>query len=239
MDQSAINKIIMDAESEDPARKLEKLEKEFQILKGSIKKLILDIREQMNNAENPFLNIQQIQAPAPVPRIETPAPEDIVIEPEEKSSITNRDEAQFKPEETGMENKMIEMEEQSRMLEDMMSRTRDSLGTGTRIKPGRIDPFTMTRLMEWTRAMIRKNGMERFNDLIEMYVLTGYINEDMKVVIQKVAKLMETEPHKAPRRLDIKDCVSDLYALNIILNPKDKEFDSKMLSVLLNAETRQ
>jgi Na+/phosphate symporter len=54
MDQSAINKIILDSSStEDPNKRVEKLEKEVMILKGSIKKLVVDIREQMNNAENP------------------------------------------------------------------------------------------------------------------------------------------------------------------------------------------
>ncbi len=67
MDQSAINKIIMDASEEDPSKKVEKLEKEVMIIKGSIKKLIVDIREQMNNAENPFLNIQQLQMPPQAP----------------------------------------------------------------------------------------------------------------------------------------------------------------------------
>ncbi len=69
MDQSAINKIIMDASEEDPGKKVEKLEKEVMIIKGSIKKLIVDIREQMNNAENPFLNIQQMQMPPQAPII--------------------------------------------------------------------------------------------------------------------------------------------------------------------------
>ena len=69
MDQSAINKIIMDSSEEDPNKKVEKLEKEVMIIKGSIKKLIVDIREQMNNAENPFLNIQQLQMPPQAPVI--------------------------------------------------------------------------------------------------------------------------------------------------------------------------
>lgn len=46
-------------------KKIENIEKELHILKGSIKKLIIDIREEMNNYENPFLNLQQFQVQAP------------------------------------------------------------------------------------------------------------------------------------------------------------------------------
>jgi hypothetical protein len=69
MDQSEVNQIIMDSSEPDIGNKFEKLDKEFMILKGSIKKLILDIREQMNNTDNPFSNIQMMQMPPPVPAI--------------------------------------------------------------------------------------------------------------------------------------------------------------------------
>ena len=83
MDQGAINKIIMESSGEDPNKKIEKLEKEVMILKGSIKKLIVDIREQMNNAENPFLNIQTLQMPAQAPVIkEDPIELDIPENPD-------------------------------------------------------------------------------------------------------------------------------------------------------------
>ena len=68
MDQTAMENNMMgnlqeipDSESES---KIDSMEKELQILKGSIKKIMIDIREQMNKSNNPFLNVQQIQAPA-------------------------------------------------------------------------------------------------------------------------------------------------------------------------------
>ncbi|MCD1296039.1 hypothetical protein CUJ83_13630 [Methanocella sp. CWC-04] len=239
MDQSAINKIIMDAEAEDPAKKLEKLEKEMQILKGSIKKLILDIREQMNNADNPFLNIQQFQAPAATPRIDGEKFLEDTVNDDEEKPVKKSGEMNKEPSTYGFEEDRMEIDEERKMLEDMRFRLREGAGHISYKGSKKLDPFTMTKLMEWTRTMLRKNGQERFNEMIDMYVLAGYIDDDMKNIIQKVSKLMETEPQKVPKKLDIKEYVRDLYTLYVILNPKDTEFDSRMLSVLLNSENKQ
>ncbi len=274
MDQSAINKIIMDASDEDPSKKVEKLEKEIMIIKGSIKKLIVDIREQMNNAENPFLNIQQLQVPSQAPTLnesadepenpenagqddeeqeaKKPSPKDKKRkkpsdkDSEEEENVDDRshsddDAADRMGSQQGLSRRDLEMisefEEQKKMLEAMKSRT--SAGgpaslTGTR----RIDPYTMNQIMDWTRMMLRKNGGERMKDLLEMYVSTGYISEETRAIIQRMSKLMESEPTRPPKRLDIKECVSDLYTLYVILNPGDKDLDSKMLTVLLNPEDK-
>jgi archaellum component FlaD/FlaE len=251
MDQTAINQIIMDAEAEEPSKKMEKLEKEVQILKGSIKKLIIDIREQMSNADNPFLNIQQFQVPAPSPTIkEQEIADEMGITPDEEEknpggkvgpeALGPARALSVKPEAknvdvSAVEVNMDDIESQRKMLEDIRERAKGPFpAMGSR----KLDPYTMTQIMEWTRTMLKKNGQERFNDMLDMYVSTGYISEEIKGVIFKVAKLMETEPQKAPRKLDIRECVSDLYTLYVILNPKDKELDSRMLSVLLDSESK-
>jgi archaellum component FlaD/FlaE len=275
MDQSAINKIIMDASEEDPSKKVEKLEKEVMIIKGSIKKLIVDIREQMNNAENPFLNIQQLQMPPQAPALsdDTKEPENAGQDNEEQEAkkLSPKDKKHKKPsakdpeeeelgddreshshpeDETadlpgyrqqGLSRRDLEMisefEEQKKMLEAMKSRT-GAAGPASLMGTRRIDPYTMNQIMDWTRMMLRKNGSERMKDLLEMYVSTGYISEETRAIIQRMSKLMESEPTRPPKRLDIKECVSDLYTLYVILNPGDKDLDSKMLTVLLNPEDK-
>lgn len=262
MDQSAINQIIMDAASEDPSKKIEKLEKEIMILKGSIKKLIVDIREQMNNTDNPFINIQQLQMPqqAPISEEGLDKPEDPELDDgemeEKKPANGKKRRKQPNPEDEpgddaednghrdgnrGFSKRDLEMisefEEQKKMLEAMKSKTSVD-GPATLSGTRRIDPYTMNQIMDWTRMMLRKNGSERMKDLLDMYVSTGYINNDTRIIIQRMAKLMESEPTRPPKRLDIKECVSDLYTLYVILNPGDKDLDSKMLTVLLNPEDR-
>jgi archaellum component FlaD/FlaE len=267
MDQSAINKIILDASAEDPGKKVEKLEKEIIIIKGSIKKLIVDIREQMNNAENPFLNIQQMHMPQQMPMAneDTGSPEVPEVpelddeEPESKKPASKDKKRRRQSDEDleeeasdegrkdsdhlqqGLSRRDLEMisefEEQKKMLEAMKSKTSAS-GPASLTGSKRIDPYTMNQIMDWTRMMLRKNGSERMKDLLEMYVSTGYIGEETKAIIQRMSKLMESEPTRPPKRLDIKECVSDLYTLYVILNPGDKDLDSKMLTVLLNPEDR-
>lgn len=62
------DEIITEIESEAPEQRIQALEDEIKEVKGSIKKLLLDLREQMSNIENPFRDLKGlttlIQAPA-------------------------------------------------------------------------------------------------------------------------------------------------------------------------------
>jgi hypothetical protein len=59
--ETGAEKVILEVPiAESECDKCGHIEQEFKVLKGSIKKLIVDIREQMNSSENPFLNIQQM-----------------------------------------------------------------------------------------------------------------------------------------------------------------------------------
>jgi len=54
VDQAQIDKILSGASSEDPEARLETLEKELDFVKTSIKRLLIDLRERMNELDNPF-----------------------------------------------------------------------------------------------------------------------------------------------------------------------------------------
>lgn len=59
-DQSMIDKLVATAESDTIEYKVASLEEEVTEIKGSIKTLLMDIRETMGVLENPFQNIQGI-----------------------------------------------------------------------------------------------------------------------------------------------------------------------------------
>ncbi len=59
-DQSDIDKLVADAESDTIESKVAHLEEEVTEIKGSVKALLTDIRETMSVLENPFQNIQGI-----------------------------------------------------------------------------------------------------------------------------------------------------------------------------------
>ena len=55
VNQAQVDSIISSASSEDPEIQLLKLRDEVELLKTSIKRLLIDIRERMNDAENPLV----------------------------------------------------------------------------------------------------------------------------------------------------------------------------------------
>lgn len=259
MDKSAINKIIIDPSEEYPKMKVEKLEIEVMILKDTITKLIVDIREQMNNAENPFLNFQALQLPSHALAIkEYPIEPEITMSPGMKD---NKEEERPDNSDSNVKNNhcgsAIELEaiyrpkpapalsmrdlEIVREYEEQKKRGSVKYETSM-MEPAsltgscKIDPYTIKQIMDWTRMMVRKNGNERLMALLEMYISIGYITEDTHAIIKHISRLMESESTKQPKQLDIKECVSDLYMLYIILNHGDNSFDSRMNNVLLNPQ---
>ena len=54
VNQSQVDHIITAASEDDPEVKLQNLEREVDLIKTSIKRLLIDIRERMNEMENPF-----------------------------------------------------------------------------------------------------------------------------------------------------------------------------------------
>ncbi len=55
VNQSQVDHIIASASSDDPEVKLLKLQDEVELIKTSIKRLLIDIRERMNDLENPII----------------------------------------------------------------------------------------------------------------------------------------------------------------------------------------
>ncbi len=76
VNQSQVDHIITAASEDDPEVKLQNLEREVDLIKTSIKRLLMDIRERMNELENPF-TLTAVSAaggtpaPAPSPTIDT------------------------------------------------------------------------------------------------------------------------------------------------------------------------
>jgi hypothetical protein len=55
INQSQVDHIITAASTDDPEIKMQRLQEEVDLIKKSIKKLLIDIRERMNEMENPFI----------------------------------------------------------------------------------------------------------------------------------------------------------------------------------------
>lgn len=108
VDQAAIDEILASAEADTPESRIDKLEKELDVLKGSVKKLLLDLRETLNNLENPFQNLQNLaegalvggmpQQPPQIQVVPAQIPEPPKPEPEQVEKPEEKPETETKPE---------------------------------------------------------------------------------------------------------------------------------------------
>ena len=67
VNQSQVDHIITAASEDDPEVKLQNLEREVDLIKTSIKRLLMDIRERMNELDNPFTLTAPVAGAAAVP----------------------------------------------------------------------------------------------------------------------------------------------------------------------------
>ena len=256
----------------DDQKRIEAMEKELEILKVSIKKLMIDIRDEMNNGKNPFVNLQQLQAPtvgvevrnmngasAEPLEMEEELPE-VLEEPETPATIKETPVAAAKPAEpeimppamqapaiptqdeimmaTKRDALMGDIEDAKLLLKQMKDEIKEREAAARSKDSARLDPETIIKLMQWTKNVVMKNGTARFYSLMDAYVSMGYLNPQTRATIEKMSRLVAPEVEPIPKDVDIKECVGDMYALFLILNPRDKDMDSRMLAIMLGYEDR-
>jgi hypothetical protein len=118
VNQSQVDQILSAASEDDPEVKLQNLEREVDLIKTSIKRLLIDIRERMNDIDNPFTTSGlQSQGNSNVPNT---AHDDVVdahasaLEARE-AALDAREQSLRSSEEKGKEK---EKERQSKRVED-------------------------------------------------------------------------------------------------------------------------
>lgn len=216
-DQSMIDKIVATAESDTIESKVASLEEEVTEIKGSIKNLLMDIRETMSVLENPFQNIQgiaNISSAIVSPKPFDEPPEDRPPKKEEK-----------KEEEDEPEDEDLEMEQiPKNLFEDLKKDAKKQPG---RADSKLIDPISFYRTIVWSKDMAGKYDQDAIKELIEVFSLLGYIPGEIKEIIIKVIEILF-------KNNNLDDAVVDLYRLYHILYPEDSSLDSKVLDHILN-----
>lgn len=214
-DQSMIDSIVASAESDTIESKVANLEEEVTEIKGSIKALLMDIRETMGVLENPFQNIQgiaNISSAIVNPRPIDENPEDQT--PNEEIGEDESDDADPEPVEQIPKN----------LVEDLKKAAKKQ---PKRVDSKLIDPISFYRTIVWSKDMVGKYDQDAIKELIEVFSLLGYIPSDLKEIIIKVIEILG-------KNNNLDDAVVDLYRLYNILNPEDPSLDSKMLGYILN-----
>ena len=213
-DQSMIDKIVATAESDTIESKVANLEEEVTEIKGSIKNLLMDIRETMGVLENPFQNIQGIANISGA--IINPRPADDGKKEDPKKEELKEDE----PDNEDLETEQVPrnpFEDMRQAVKKLPKRNDSKL----------IDPLSFYRTIVWSKDMVGKYDHDAIKELIEVFSLLGYIPGDIKEIILKVIEILAKD-----NNLD--DAVMDLYRLYHILNPDDLSLDSKVLDYVLN-----
>ena len=258
VNQSQVDHIITAASEDDPEVKLQNLEREVDLIKTSIKRLLMDIRERMNEMENPFT----IAAPT-VPAGPSAAQE---ADEKQKSALEAR-EAALKERELQLEAEKVKTktDEIKKILaeknvpgrfpvdtsmnmpdESMPAGMRPMAGIPQKTVFGTQNPVTVAneklhlqkvyKLFKWTQQSVKKIGHDRLEIILESYRAMGYISKESCEEIREISRLMPAnlgEEHE----VGPDEFVSELYALNRILSPNDTSLDRDMIEVMM--EQRQ
>lgn len=249
VNQAVVDEILAKAAEESEEGRLEKLEKEVETLKGSIKRLLLDIREVMNNLENPFQNLQSLtevssKSKAPQIQLISAIPE----KPEEK-----KDEKKEKKEEEKLEKEEVKKPEEELkeevvaeegLKEGFVPGIKPKLGEDEGLKMQKIqtekieppkkpeialtkyDIAVLYKLMDWVKGMLEKYDANSLRLMLEVFSIAGYISSEAKEFLNMLTELLSANN-------GFEEMLLELYKLHKIMNPADKTMDSQLLALIL------
>jgi hypothetical protein len=225
-DQSDIDKLVAEAESDTVESKVANLEQEVTEIKGSIKALIMDIRETMSVLENPFQNIQALANISSA-----------IITPKRTDVIDIEDESEEEPSDSPLKEKQEEKESEPEepdleSFKPVPKSSFEDLKQVARVLPRMpdsklIDPMSFYKTIVWSKDMVKKYDFETIKELVEIFYLLGYIESDIRDIVLKLSEMLS-------KSSDLDSAVMDLYRLYHILHPEDLSLDSKVLDYVLN-----
>ncbi|MHC1635621.1 MAG: hypothetical protein ACXQTS_03225 [Candidatus Methanospirareceae archaeon] len=183
------------------------LEGELKLLKTEIKKVLIDLREMLNNYENPFIDIEQLKRMRDSATNETDVKR---IKMEEKKEEGNNEKGveenqlqpQAQPQAQPQPQPQLQPQPQPKIAKELLS-------------TGKIDIFTLTQLMKWADHSLATIGKEKLNKIIDLYELTGRLPREIKEVISKIEELSNVTEEK--KEVDMKDCILAIYQLDRII----------------------
>jgi archaellum component FlaD/FlaE len=229
VDQAQIDKILSGASSEDPEARLDNVERELDFVKTSIKRLLIDLRERMNELDNPFTSAAASYS------MNRFGLSDASSDAEDEDSLqddTTED----------MAGKEVDSGEQTPGLDDDLfpadlvttSLPGGSTALSLQQKPaGKLKLQKVHRLFAWVRQGCSKYGHEHMSIMIDAYRSMGYINEDISDQIREIMRMVP-ETRRDVQEIGPNEFVSELYVLNRILDPEDATLDRDMIEVMLS-----
>lgn len=266
VNQAQVDHIISTASADDPEVKLLKLQDEVELIKTSIKKLLIDIRERMNDLENPIVmgqggggygEDQASSRMASMLRDTSSAVESAAGALKASSDAKKAEEAEKAkaespaastgPAETATIQSQPQVQGQAAREDlsghlDLLSAFKAQLAAMPEkeaireISSDKVRLQKVFRLFEWTSKNVNKFGHDRVDLMLEAYHAMGYISDSSCKLVKDMARLMP-ENIGDMHEIQANEFVSELYELNHILDPSDSTLDRDMIEVLM--EKRQ
>ena len=245
------------ASNDDPEVRLQNLEREVELIKTSIKRLLMDIRERMNELENPFAIATGMRETgeenrgragdrraAPDARRTAPETRESVAEPNKARPMVMVTEvvehpalakAGVMPVPAGAPH-AANLTEEQKLLSLLRSQVPGvSPKTAPHLSSLAIEKIRLQKihkLFKWTKEAIRKFGHDRLEIILESYRTMGYISKESCNEIKEISRLMPAnlgDEHE----VGPDEFVSELYELNRILSPNDTSLDRDMIEVMM------
>jgi len=254
VDQSEVDKILAGGGGDEPDARLENLEQEVDLIKNSIKRLLIDLRERINEQDNPFVISTMEESPLPEhpssaqhepepEQAEQEIPEPTTTEPEPDipprgtmegnpsgpaGTFGNHDTGRF----PGWGSFDREPEWNGRSLEEISRAFGQRPQAPSPQAREKLRLQKVHQLFEWTSRAVKHYGIDRLEMMLDSYRALGYISEDDAVQVKEIARLMPAslgEQHE----IGSDEFVKELYNLNRILDPLDTSLDRDMIEVMM------
>ncbi|WP_292407983.1 MULTISPECIES: hypothetical protein [unclassified Methanoculleus] len=232
VDQAQIDKILAGASSDDPEARLDTLEKELDFVKTSIKRLLIDLRERMNELDNPFTTAAASYAGNR-------------FEPPDAAPDAGDADADEVPDEVPAGLDEDAGPESLSLLADSLKGISLPADPGAApLSPGGPAPLLgekpagklklqkVHRLFAWVHQGCCKYGREHMTIMIDAYRSMGYITDEVADQIREIMR-MAPDTRRDVSEIGPNEFVSELYVLNRILDPNDSTLDRDMIEVLM------
>ncbi|MDR2855581.1 MAG: hypothetical protein LBV40_05445 [Methanomicrobiales archaeon] len=263
VNRAQVESVLSSSSIEDPEIQLLMLRDEVELLKTSIKRLLIDIRERMNDAENPLVTALKGQAVDMVGSRHTPPmntyvddsdahlnieSEDNILENKKKVDSVNFiplafDEVSSSHAPTSnVSSAIFSLSAERDRLESLRSKIFTSAGNYngseeiSSTKPNKRPKVKIQEvysLFEWTSANVRRYGHDRVDLMLESYKEMGHISDEHCKQVKDIARLMAPSIGEV-HEMRADEFVLALYELNRILQPNDPTLDRDMVSVLID-----
>ena len=249
VDQAQIDKILAGASSDDPEARLDTLEKELDFVKTSIKRLLIDLRERMNELDNPFTCAAPFGGSLlPPPALPVGIEDDDLPGldmlppglPTKKDDLsfpglpTKKDDLPF----PGLQKKTDDLSFAAGLGDAGLFTPETRPAPPDAKSPGKLKLQKVHRLFAWVHQGCSKYGHERMTIMIDAYRSMGYITDEVADQIREIMR-MAPETRKDIADIGTNEFVSELYVLNRILDPEDATMDRDLIEVLMLARRRQ